>query len=225
MCRKRAIYLMILMAAVSLQKASAEPHEFFCSFCGIPEIDWQRYANLAYNVYFISQKYYEGRPQNRIIGDQILIRGVAGCEGPTKDWVLVNFKYNWENLDGEIVVGPYGAKVSVPIFHNNIEWIAQLPNGSQRDGFFLAESDYLDWTPSEMMYPPGALDCPPEDDPNSGNYLSVIFPWGDGLECLTRGSVFGIVLCAVERGFRCPCGNHDGHYSCIMPYREGQPLP
>jgi len=225
MCRKRAICMMLLLVTIPLQPVIAAPHEFFCSFCAKPNIDWRRYANVAYNVYFINEKFYEGRPQNRVIGDQMLIRGVAGCRGPNNDWVLVNFKYNWENLDGEIVIGPYGAQVSLPIFRNNIEWVAQFPDGSQKSDYFLANSPSLDWVPWELPYPEGARDCPSADDPGDGNYLSVVFPWGDGLECLTRGSVFEIILCAIDRGFRCACGNHDGHYSCIMPGREELPLP
>lgn len=222
--RLATLAVMLMSAAQSF----AAVRDQGCTICARPEIDWRRYVNVAYNVYFVRAKYYESRPQNRVVGDQILIRGSKGCFGPKRDWVLVNFKYNWENLDGEIGVGPFGARVSLPIFHNNIEWIGQIPDGTQRAGNFLANSGELRWRLHALPYAPGATDCPQPDEPGDADhdqYKSVEFPWGDGLECLSRDSVFEIITCAIDRGFRCTCGGHDGHYTCIKPGREGLPLP
>lgn len=218
-------WAVIIVTVLSIQPVLAAPRDQGCFVCARPEIDWQRYANVAYNTYFLHSKYYEGRPQNRVIGDQIIIRGASGCFGPRKDWVLINFKYNWENLAGEISAGPFGARVSIPIFRNNIEWVGQIPDGTQRNGNFVANSEDLRWQLSEMAYPRGARDCDSGGQSDDDHYNSVRFPWGDGGKCLSKRSVFEVVTCAVDRGFRCTCGNHDGDYTCVRPSREGQPLP
>lgn len=206
------------LAIVWGQLALAAPTERFCFACARPDIDWHRYANVAHNVYFKYEKLYEGKPQNRIVGDQILISGGSGCLSRAQDWVLIDLSYNWENLGGEVHGGPFGGGITIPVFSRNIEWTAQIPDGTQRSGFFLANSPLLLWKVHLLPYPPGATDCGvPEEPDEPEHYLSVYFPWADGGECQEKDSVFEQILCAVQAGFECLCGNPDGHYTCLRP--------
>ncbi len=220
---KRVTLLFCVLFTSAMADASSAPRDQGCSLCARPEIDWQRYVNVAYNTYFVEAEYFRGSVRRRLTGGQLQVKGSSGCHSPNRDWVLVDFRYEWDYVKGGVQSGPFRGGINIPYFTRDITWTAQLPNGSQRYGQVLANSPPLSWNLRELPYPGDARNC--RGGTQKGNAVSVHFPWGDRYGCRNLPLADDTLRCAKSRGYECSCGTSGGHYTCIMPHHRGQPMP
>ena len=135
--------------------------EIGCSWCGNPDVDHQRYINVAYNAWFVHGSRWHSSTGGTMRA-QVLVRGASGFQGPEKDWALVQFEYAWTTIQAgfDLFFGRVG--YSGPVVVTNIKVTAQTRSGKQFTSELLPNSPALAWHPDELPYPAGAV---PETEP------------------------------------------------------------
>lgn len=206
------IVIMILVTVVTQQPAEAQGRQYdqACADCARPEIDFRRYSNVAWNVWFHDANYNSSWPVGAIQFGIMKIIGLKGCASPPADFALTQFNAEFT----EISFGPF----TFPVLTGFILRHTQLNTGTTViSDKIIRSSPRLVTSPALLPYPIGAQSCGGSDESGGSYIVSVTFPNGDDNSCRNAGSPEQILLCAENRGFECVCGAHDGRYFCTMP--------
>ena len=132
-----------------------------CNWCADPDLDVKRYRNVAYNAWFIDGgRWHAG--SGGPVRAQVLVQGASGWFGPKVDMVLVQFEYEWKDLDFGADAGPFGRiGYNGPLVVTQIKVTAQTPSGNQYHTKLLPNTPRLLFLPKHMAYPEGSRPPPP----------------------------------------------------------------